>query len=67
MKDTTSDKYDRAELLWETVGVLALGPDPYQCRGELAKLSQNTTNKWTIEMPQRLKDCIKGDGEMTGY
>lgn len=52
--------HNMAELLWENAGVLALGTDLYQCCWELASLSQNTTNKWMRDMPQRLKNCIKG-------
>jgi hypothetical protein len=53
--------HDTAELPWKNAGVLALGTDLYQCCWELARLSQNTTNKSMREMPQRLKDFVKGD------
>ena len=38
--------HDTAELPWKNAGVLALGTDPYQCCWELARLSQNTNNKY---------------------
>ncbi|KAK3940957.1 hypothetical protein QBC46DRAFT_363720 [Diplogelasinospora grovesii] len=30
------------------------------------RLSQDTINRWVDEMPQRLQDCIKNEGRMTG-